>query len=54
MKLQVDINVVKVFFESSFYHHVENRCGRFRHAFTDSHFHPFPPSGQLAFNWDET
>ena len=63
MKLQVDINVVKVFLESNFYHHIENCCGRFRHAFTpatsrtattDSHFHPSPPSGQLAINWDET
>ena len=40
--------VVKVFLESSFYHHVENRCGRFRHTFTDNHFHPSPP---LAANW---
>ena len=47
MKLQVDINVVKVFLESNFYHHVENCCGRFHHAFTDSHFHP-PP---LEANW---
>ena len=54
MKLQVDINVVKVFLESSFYLHVENHCGRFHHAFTDSHFHPSTPSGQLAVNWDET
>ena len=34
MKLSVDINVVKVFLEISFYHHVKNCCGRFRHAFT--------------------
>ena len=46
--------VVKVFLESNFYHHVENRCGSFRHTFTDNHFHPSPPSGQLAVNWDET
>ena len=39
--------VVKVFLESSFYHHVENRCGRFCHTFTDNHFHPSP----LAANW---
>ena len=46
--------VVKVFLESNFYHHVGNRCGRFRHTFTDNHFHPSPPSDQLAVNWDET
>ena len=39
--------VVKVFLESSFYHHVENRCGRFRHTFMDNHVHPSP----LAANW---
>ena len=39
--------VVKVFLESSFYHHVQNGCGRFRHTFTDNHFHPSP----LAANW---
>ena len=47
--------VVKVFLESSFYHHVENRCGRFHHTFMDNHFPPpHPPSGELAVNWDET
>ena len=46
--------VVKVFLESSFYHHVENGCGRFCHTFTDNHFHPSPPSSQLVVNWDKT
>ena len=39
--------VVKVLLESSFCHHVENRRGKFRHTFTDNHFHPSP----LAANW---
>ena len=51
MKLYVDINVAKVFLESSFYQYVENRSLRFCHALTDNYFHPH--SLQLNVNWDE-
>ena len=44
---QVDINVVKVFLESSFNHYLENCCGWFCHGLMDNYFHPFP----LAANW---
>ena len=40
--------VVKVFLESSFYHHVEIVAEGFVALFTDNHFHPSP---LLAANW---
>ena len=48
IKLLADINVLKVFLKSSSYQYEENCYGRFRHALTDHHFNPSPPSYQLA------
>ena len=43
MKLSVDINVVKEFLESSFYHCVENHCGTLCHALMGQPIQPLPP-----------
>lgn len=52
MKLSVDINVVKEFLESSFYHCVENHCVTLCYALMGHPIPPLPPSSsQLVVNW---
>ena len=43
MKLEVDINVVKVFLESSFYQYVQKCCGRFCQALVTATSTTTPP-----------